>query len=130
VAKKRETFTATCVRRLSDDDPKHVWTHYRVTGKGIPEQDLGPRKYHKNVIVSAVTAFDGRKEVALFAADKNGEPVRRGAEPGYRGALVTLWGGRYGTISASEILKEAGATKVTSCSQVPRGPLDRRRRRR
>jgi len=122
---KREAFTATCVRRLSEE-PKHAWTHYRVTGKGIPEQALGPAKHHKNVIVSAVTAYDGRPEVALFAANVKGEPVRRGAHK----SLVTLWGGRYGTLSAREILKEAGATKVTPCSQVSRGPLDRRRRKR
>lgn len=126
MAKKRETFTATCVRRVHED-AELAWTHYRVTGKGIPAMLDNP-KHYKDVLVSASTRWvkHGEKpEVNLFAADKHGEPLRN-----ERGALIQLWGGGRGDLSASRALKDAGATKVTSCAQVSRGPLDRRRRKR
>jgi hypothetical protein len=127
MAKRRETFTATCVRRVHSE-PELAWTHYRVTGKGIPEMSVDGARYHKDIIVSASTRWvkHGEKpEVMLVAANKNGEP-KRNAD----GNLIQLWGGGRGDLSASATLKKAGATKVTTCAQVPRGPLDRRRRRR
>jgi hypothetical protein len=123
---KRETFTATCVRRVLES-PELAWTHYRVTGKGIPEMSAGRKRYHKDIVVSASSRwvkYGEKPEVMLVAADKNGAPVRKA-----NGALIQLWGGGRGDLSASRALKDAGATKVVPCSQVSRGPLDRRRRR-
>jgi hypothetical protein len=109
-------------------EPELAWTHYRVTGKGIREMSADHERYHKDVIVSASTRWvkHGEKpEVMLVAANKNGEPKRN--KDGY---LIQLWGGGRGDLSANKALKDAGATKVVACAQVPRGPLDRRRRRR
>jgi hypothetical protein len=120
----RTKFTATCVQRLHQD-PDHAWTHYRISGRGIPAQS--DDKHYKDVIASASSRwvkYGERPEVHLFAADKDGKPVRTAS-----GALIQLWGGGRGDLSASRALKEAGATKVIPCAQVSRSPLDGRRRR-
>lgn len=127
MAKQREQFTATCVRRVHAES-ELAWTHYRVTGKGIPVMSAYSKKHYKNVLVSASSRWvkHGEKpEVSLFAARANGEPLRNA-----EGNLIQLWGGGRGSLSASQALKDAGATKVTPCSQVSRSPLDQRRRRR
>jgi hypothetical protein len=121
----RVKFSATCIRRLHQD-PDHAWTYYRVTGQGIPA--MSDSKHYKDVIVSASARwvkYGEKPEVLLFAANKNGKPVRNAD-----GMLIQLWGGGRGDLSASRALKDAGATKVTPCSQVSRGLLDGRRPRR
>lgn len=110
------------------EDAELAWTHYRITGQGIPVMLIDSKKRYKNVLVSASSRFaqhGAQPEVSLFAARANGEPLRNA-----EGQLIQLWGGGRGDLSASRALKDAGATKVTSCSQVSRSSLDRRRRRR